>query len=188
MDVAGLTLTSERLVLSGYQPSDAAEVFAAITPPLARWMSWEAPVSQAELAEVLGGLAAKMQDGAAFDPAVIRLAATGEFLGMSGVHKLDEPEPEPGIWIKEAAHGHGYGREAVRTVIDWAATHGFASVVYPVAEANAPSRRLAEALGGEAFGARPMVKPGGARFPMVLYQIPAPCVVRDAILRDRSSP
>jgi len=174
MDLSGLQLRSERLTLSAYAPADAPEAFAAITPSLARWMSWEPPASVEALAEVLGGLSAGIKAGRAFDPAVIRLAQTGEFLGLGGIHKLDAPEPEPGIWIKEAAHGHGYGREAVKALIDWAGAElGFASVIYPVAERNAPSRRLVEALGGAEVGRRPLIKPGGAELSLVLYRIPA---------------
>jgi len=173
MDLSGLQLRSQRLTLSAYAPADAPEVFAAITPSLARWMSWEPPATVEELAVVLGSLIAQMKAGRAFDPAVIRLAATGEFLGLCGIHKLDAPEPEPGIWIKQAAHCHGYGREAVKALIDWAGAElGFVSAIYPVAEQNTPSRRLAEALGGVLVGRRPLVKPSGARLTLVVYRIP----------------
>ncbi len=173
MDLSKLELRSARLTLTPFTPSDAAEVFAAITPTLARFMSWEPPASEAELAAILTALGERMKSGEAFDPTVIRLAETGEFLGVGGIYKLDTLEPEPGIWIKEAAHGHGYGREAVKALIDWAtATLGAASAVYPADERNAPSRRLAESLGGVDIGRRPLVKPGGAALSLVLYRIP----------------
>ena len=174
VDLSTVVLRSERLTLSAYAPADAPEAFAAITPSLARWMSWEPPASVEALAEALGAVSAGIEAGRALDPATIRLTATGEFLGLGGIHKLDTPEPEPGIWIKQAAHGHGYGREAVAALVAWAGrSFGVPSVIYPVAEENASSRRLAEALGGVAAGSRPLVKPSGVRLNLVLYRIPA---------------
>ena len=68
---------------------------------------------------------------------------------------------ETGIWIKESAQGHGYGREAVAAVIKWASEKfrpsGF---LYPVVDENTPSRRLAEALGGKIIGTRQRHKTG----------------------------
>jgi RimJ/RimL family protein N-acetyltransferase len=172
MDFSRLELRSQRLTLKAFAPADAAEAFAAITPDIPRFMSWEPPASEAELAAALASLGEQTKAGRAFDPVTIRLAATGEFLGLAGIHKLDTPEPEPGVWIKQARHGHGYGREAVAALIAWAAAKlGFASVIYPVAERNAPSRRLAEALGGVLVGRRPLVKPSGVAFKLVLYRV-----------------
>jgi RimJ/RimL family protein N-acetyltransferase len=47
---------------------------------------------------------------------VIRLASTTEFLGVAGLH-IGSSEPEVGFWIKEIAHGMGYGRESIATIV-----------------------------------------------------------------------
>jgi RimJ/RimL family protein N-acetyltransferase len=106
-------------------------------------------------------------------PLVVRLQATGEFLGVAGLHNLTSAEPEVGIWIKEQAHGCGYGREAVATAIAWASRElGVAGIIYPVVVENRASRRLAESLGGVLVGTRTMRKQSGAVFDQVVYRIP----------------
>jgi RimJ/RimL family protein N-acetyltransferase len=86
---------------------------------------------------------------------VIRLNSTDEFVGAAGLHPADGTMLETGIWIKESAQGHGYGREAVAAVIKWASEKFRPSgSLYPVVDANTPSRKLAEALGGKIIGTR----------------------------------
>ena len=105
---------------------------------------------------------------------VVRLTSTGEFLGMAGLHQIGDPEPEIGIWIKEAAHGAGYGREAIAATIDWASRRlELAAFTYPVAVENRPSRRLAESVGGALVGTRQLRKPSGIILDEVVYRIPA---------------
>jgi hypothetical protein len=43
-----------------------------------------------------------------------------ECLGIAGLEEADQPTPELGIWLKEAAHGQGYGGEAIKAVAEWA--------------------------------------------------------------------
>jgi RimJ/RimL family protein N-acetyltransferase len=106
---------------------------------------------------------------------VVRLKTSQEFLGMAGLHKIRASEPEAGIWIKEAMHGKGYGREAVAAVVSFAASAlGKKAVLYPVAEVNGPSRRLAQSLDGKTIGKRLLRKSSGIEYPEVVYRIPVP--------------
>src|ERR1700744_2330157 len=61
--------------------------------------------------------------------------------------------PELGIWLKEAAHGQGWGTEAIKAVAEWA-TKNLAkeSFLHTVAVENLASRRIAEKLNGEIVG------------------------------------
>jgi RimJ/RimL family protein N-acetyltransferase len=100
---------------------------------------------------------------------VIRLKNTRECLGVTALERPADASPELGIWMKEAAHGRGYGREAIEALVRWASvtidSDGF---LYPVAVENTPSRRIAERLGGEIIATRP-----GAKYDSVIYRIPA---------------
>jgi RimJ/RimL family protein N-acetyltransferase len=74
---------------------------------------------------------------------------TQEFLGGCGISNLTSTTPELGIWIKKAAHGNAYGREAVHGLKQWADTHlVYEYLIYPVDRKNIPSRKIAESLGG----------------------------------------
>ncbi|MBQ7528921.1 GNAT family N-acetyltransferase [bacterium] len=73
---------------------------------------------------------------------------TGEFLGCAAVLALKRSVPELGIWLKESAWGHGYGREAVAKLLDWIfAYKDYKYVLYACDRDNLASRRLAESFG-----------------------------------------
>ncbi|MBV8663828.1 MAG: GNAT family N-acetyltransferase [Hyphomicrobiales bacterium] len=164
-----IVLASKRLNLRPFKPEDASETFAAITPGVTRFMSWEPPATSEAFAEVWRAWLPAITAGTDLH-LVIRLRSNGEFFGLVGLHGIDDPAPELGVWIKETAHGHGYGREAVKTVIAWASPRfDIGHFVWPVAEANLPSRRLAEALNGAIDGSASRTK-----FTAAIYRIPAP--------------
>ncbi|HMQ47538.1 MAG TPA: GNAT family N-acetyltransferase [Saprospiraceae bacterium] len=72
-----------------------------------------------------------------------------DFLGYVGIHSVDSPYPEFGIWIKASAHGHAFGLEAIDTLKAWAELNlDFEYLRYPVDVRNYPSRRIPEKLGG----------------------------------------
>jgi RimJ/RimL family protein N-acetyltransferase len=74
---------------------------------------------------------------------------------MASFEDADSVSPELGLWLKESAHGQGFGREVVAALIKWGhATLGKNSFIYPVAVQNTASRRIAEKLHGEIIGNR----------------------------------
>ena len=82
---------------------DAEEVFECISPATARFMRWEPPKSLKEYkAHRKARLQANDQSVYSF---VIRRNDTMECLGIAGVDEADQPTPELGIWLKEAAYG-----------------------------------------------------------------------------------
>lgn len=164
-----LLLSSGRLTLRAFQPDDAPDIFASITPGLTRFMSWEPPATPETFAAVWRTWLPAIAAGTDLH-LVIRAGPSGEFLGLAGLHGIGDAAPELGIWIKEAAQRHGYGREAIETVMAWAAPRfEVRHFLWPVAEANLPSRHLAAALGGEIVGSAPHPK-----YTALLYRISAP--------------
>ena len=162
------TIDSPRLRLRPFAAADAEEVFAAITPGLTRYMAFEPPPSKEAFAAVWQAWLPTIADGTDIT-FVIRRHDNGDFLGLAGLHRTTDAEPELGIWIAEAMHGHGYGREAVAAV--WLSASErlrCAAFRYPVAEQNRSSRRLAECLGG-----RPVARERGVKYAAIVYRIPA---------------
>jgi RimJ/RimL family protein N-acetyltransferase len=173
-DLTGTAFASARLSLRAFAAADAHEIFAAASPTISRFMTWDPPPSLAAFAEIWPDWLRRMSAGSELH-LVIRLASTGEFLGVAGLQAIGVSEPTVGLWIKEAAHRRGYGRETIAAIIDWAAAHvGAAAVTYPVVEQNLASRRLAESLRGVVIGAKELRKTSGAVFREVVYRIPAP--------------
>lgn len=172
MDLRKTVLSSMRLSLKAFTPDDAAEVFDAVTPTVTRFMTFEPSPSLDAFASVWGAWLPQMAAGTELF-LVVRLKSTGDFLGIVGLHGIDNSEPETGLWIKESAHGFGYGREAIATVIAWASREsGAQAFIYPVVEDNSPSRRLAESLGGVVAGTRRLRKSDTEHLEVV-YRIPA---------------
>ena len=99
---------------------------------------------------------------------VIRRLDNRECLGMASFEGADSVSPELGLWLKETAHGQGFGREVVAALVKWGhATLGKGSFIYPVAIQNTASRRIAEKLHGEIIGNRKNPK-----YDSVVYRIP----------------
>ena len=160
-----ILIQSARLQLSPFTMADAEEVFQCITPAIARYMRWEPPQS---FNEYKANREARLlaNDDSVFS-FVIRRNDTMECLGLAGLDEADQPTPELGIWLKEAAHGHGYGGEAIRAVAEWATkTLAKESFLYPVAVENIASRRIAERLNGEIVGTR-----RNPKYESVVYKI-----------------
>ena len=160
-----IVIQSPRLQLSLFQMRDAPEVFGCITPAIARFMPWEPPAWAEYMTRCERRVQAPEANRFSF---VIRRLDNAECLGMASFEDADTDSPELGLWIKESAHRQGFGSEIVAALVDWGhAFLGKASFIYPVAEQNTASRRIAEHLGGEIIGSRTNPK-----YDSVIYRIP----------------
>ena len=93
-----MVISTPRLELRPLTPEDAAEIFAAITPELTRFMAWELPVSPAAMARSQSHQISAMAAGSDLHLG-IRLKDRGEFLGRAGLHAIGSAEPELGkLW------------------------------------------------------------------------------------------
>jgi RimJ/RimL family protein N-acetyltransferase len=162
-----IVIQSRRLQLSQFQMIDAQEVFGCITPGIAKFMPWEPPSWSEYVSRCEKRVRAPEPNKFSF---VIRRSDNSECLGMASVEGTDSVSPELGLWLKESAHGQGFGREVVAALIEWGhGTLGKQSFIYPVAVQNAASRRIAESLRGEIIGSRTNPK-----YESVVYRIPSP--------------
>ena len=159
-----IVIQSPRLRLSQFQMRDAPEVFGCITPAIAKFMPWEPPSWSEYVTRCEKRVQAPEPNKFSF---VIRRLDNGECLGMAGLERADSVSPEVGLWLKESAHGQGFGREVVTALVEWGrATLGKASFIYPVAVQNTASRRIAEKLHGEIIGNR-----RNPKYDSVVYRI-----------------
>ncbi|MDQ0467364.1 GNAT family N-acetyltransferase [Labrys wisconsinensis] len=172
MNMTETVLFSERLCLEAFEPADAAETFACATTTLTRFMAFDPSPTRKAFAEVSRGWIPKMAGGTDLF-LVARSRSTGEFAGMLGLHRIGNPEPVVGVWIKEAWHGLGYGHEAVRALVAWAGEAlGVEAVTYSAVEQNHPSRKIADRLGGAMVRTSCLKKTGGIEYKLIVYRIP----------------
>lgn len=168
MNPRTIAIRSERLLLRPFSASDAEEAYVSITPTLTRFMAFDPPPSRAAFETVWRRWLQEIEDGSDLT-FVLRHHENARFVGLAGVHGARSCEPEVGIWVREPDHGHRFGREAVRAIVEWGASAlGVSAFRYPVAEDNHPSRRIAETLGGDVIGHEPTPK-----YRSVIYRIPA---------------
>lgn len=174
MQLLDTVIESDRLRLTPTTADDADTIFETFTADVTRYMFPEPPRRPQDTLEFIRKSREATEAGANLQLTISSKSA-GEFLGCCGLHGHESVRvPELGVWIKQQAHGHGYGKEAVVALVSWAVDHldinGF---VYPVDRRNAASRRIPEALGGHIVSATMTAGLGGNRLEIVTYRIDA---------------
>jgi RimJ/RimL family protein N-acetyltransferase len=152
-----VTLTTTRLVIRRFQPDDA-EALAAYRsdPTVARYQSWQAPLSTEEATELVGVLAAG--DPAApgwFQHAVAR-RDDDVLIGDVGVNRHDNGmQAEIGFTLARSSWRQGYAYEAVSRVLEHLfRVDGLLRVSADCDARNQASARLLDRLGFHREGLR----------------------------------
>jgi RimJ/RimL family protein N-acetyltransferase len=96
---------------------------------------------------------------------------TQEFLGVCGILRLKMPHSEMGIWLKKSVHGHGYGKEAIGGLKQWAEENlNYEYIIYRADRLNLPSQKVAESLGGKISGCDTKTKTSGQILNLLEYR------------------
>lgn len=170
-DLLGVTLHTERLELAPVSDEFVQEMFNEFTQEITTYMHPRAPQHIGEIQDFVTASQDGMRMGKELVCSFFR-KDTHEFLGNSGLHDIDTPHPELGIWLKKSAHGNKYGREAVAALKQWADQNvDYEYITYPVAKENASSRKIAESLGGVVAKEYEHTNMTGFTWPYVEYHI-----------------
>ncbi|MEW2139040.1 GNAT family N-acetyltransferase [Streptomyces sp. NPDC005409] len=143
------TLTTERLVLRPFVPSDEDEVYAAAQDPdIQRWTMVPSPYEREHAHSFVNEIVPNgWRDGTAH-PFAVRLGAEGPLVAAIGVHVHGPGSYEVGYWAVKEHRGKGYMTEAVRAVARWAFTElGVVRLEWRAEVGNAASRAVAERAG-----------------------------------------
>ncbi|MFE7613644.1 GNAT family N-acetyltransferase [Streptomyces celluloflavus] len=121
-----LTLTTDRLVLRPFEPSDAAAVHAACQEPdIPRWTSVPSPYGLQDAERFVGTASSEgWRDDTTYGFAVTT-KADGSLVGAMALVRLaqlrtPERQAELGYWTTKEHRGQGYTAEAARAVARWA--------------------------------------------------------------------
>ena len=172
-DLLELTIEGERVRLVTISGKFEEDIFSEFTSDITRYMF---PKPADDIAETRAFIADSLQGmKAGKNIQLVILKDDGEFLGCCGLHGgSDVSKPELGIWLKQDAHGHGYGREAIHTLVKWVQENiRLTSFIYPVSKENTPSRNIPISLGGRVIGERVEKGQAGNVLDEVIYEIPA---------------
>ncbi|MEU3408602.1 GNAT family N-acetyltransferase [Streptomyces sp. NPDC006670] len=143
------TLSTPRLSLRPFAPSDAQEVYAACQDPeIQRWTLVPSPYEREDAESWVNGFApAAWREDRAYTFAV-RLGEDGPLVASVGVHVRGPGTYEIGYWTAKEHRGRGYMAEAVEGVARWLFTEvGAGRLEWRAAVGNTPSRAVAEKAG-----------------------------------------
>lgn len=149
MDNSDITIKTKNLCLKGITLDYKDIIFKEFTAEITTYMFPRPAEEIEETIEFIETSIKKNKNGSELQ-IVILDKGNEDFLGCGGLHHINGKTPELGIWIKKSAHGHGYGKEAMVALKEWADKNlDYEYILYPVAEKNYPSKRIPEFLGGK---------------------------------------
>lgn len=159
VELDGLVLESERLVLRPWLPADAEAIAAALSPPqMHRFLSLPRPyttaAARAFVHDVSAAESGERAAGIGIDCAVVERTG-GTLVGSASLRLPYRMRPcDIGYWIAPAAQGRGYASEATRTLAGWAFGQGVHRVELHLDVRNIASARVALAAGFSFDGVR----------------------------------
>ena len=172
LDFRGVVINAERVRLQAINRAFTEEIYQNFTPEITEYMMPAPPAERADTEAFVESalLALDRRDDLHL---IICLRDGGEFLGVCGLYSRGHPtEPELGIWLKKAAHGHGYGLEAITALKKWAESQlEYERLLFPVDRRNTPSRRIPEKLGGRIIAEKKMTSMSGTELDLVILGI-----------------
>jgi RimJ/RimL family protein N-acetyltransferase len=126
-DLAGVALTTGRLILKEMEPQDIDAVTAICQDPeIQRWTLVPSPYTRADAVTFITEISPAGRAAGTDAAFGIYHATTGELLGAVGLHGIKAADAthtavaEIGYWLAPAARGNGYVTEAVQAVCRWA--------------------------------------------------------------------
>ncbi|MFF4955041.1 GNAT family N-acetyltransferase [Streptomyces chattanoogensis] len=149
-----VTLTTERLFLRPFAPSDAAAVHAACQEPdIPRWTTLPSPYGLEDAEQFVGSTAPEgWRTDTGYSFAVVS-RADGSLVGAMSLIRLallraPERQAEIGYWTAREHRGKGYTAEAAREVVRWAfADLGVERMEWLAEAGNVGSRAVARKVG-----------------------------------------
>jgi ribosomal-protein-alanine N-acetyltransferase len=172
LSLLNLSIAGERVRLVPTTHDHAEAIFREFSEEITRYMYPRPAARMEETLDFIERSRERMAAGANLQLTILS-RETGEFLGCCGLHGESNPKsPELGIWVKRAAHGRGYGREAIVALVRWASDNLVVDhILYPVDRNNLASRKIPESLGGTIVAEKSDVGHGGNPLDLVIYRL-----------------
>lgn len=171
MNLIDVEIQTERLSLKAMDKSYISHIFNDFTKDITTYMYPQPSGNIKDSEQFVMSSIEGLQSGTNLQLVIIDKSSQ-EFLGCCGLHQLNNNEPELGIWLKKSAHGHSYGLEAIKGIIDWTRTNmNYDHLKYPVDRQNLPSKRIPEYFKGKVVKEYILKNMEGKELDIVEYQI-----------------
>ena len=168
-----MKIMTSRLKLNPIDMTCAEDVFKHFSPDVCRYMYPKPADDINETIAFIQNCMTNYEMGKEIVFAAHLNKENNEFIGCMGIHKIDTEYPELGIWTKTTVHGHGYGKEGMDALINYAKTNlNIKSLSYPVDRRNIPSRKIPESNGGILVNREHQVGAQGNELEIIEYRIP----------------
>ncbi len=171
LDIKTFKIETENLLLVPVSMDYVEEMFKEFTDEITKYMYPPTPKEIKETASFVTFAINKFLEGRDITVVILN-KDTKEYIGNAGLHYMNTKTPEFGIWMKKGVHGHGYGKETITALKEWADKNlDYEYIKYPVAEENIPSRKIPESLGGKEMNKYSQVNGNGVALNIVEYYI-----------------
>lgn len=149
MDTSSITIETKNLCLKGITLEYQDDIFGEFNKEITTHMFPKPAEKVEETVEFINTSIKENKEGSNFQIVILHKESK-DFLGCGGIHHIDRKTPELGIWIKQSAHGHGYGKEAVIALKEWADKNlDYEYLLYPVVDKNYASKKIPEFFGAK---------------------------------------
>lgn len=171
MNFLNLKISTARLLLLHISMEYKEDIFLEFSVEITKYMHPRSPKNISETEAFINNSIAGIKN-ATHIGLVILNKENQDFLGCAGIHDIKQKDPELGIWLKKAAHGHKYGQEAITAIKNWAEQNlDYNYLRYPVDKANIASRKIPESLGGNLADEYDKINLSGNILHIVEYRI-----------------
>ncbi len=144
MDTSKIIIETERLYIKSITFEYAKEMFEELNDKITTYMYPRPADNIQETENFIRKSIKENVEGSNFQTIIIEKNNL-EFLGCAGINKINTKTPELGIWIKNSAHGNGYGKETIVYLKKWADKNlNYKYLLYPVDINNIASRKIPE--------------------------------------------
>lgn len=172
MDLSYLKIETERLLLVPISMEYKEDIFREFRGDVIKYMFAPAPDTIEDIEKLIKKWRRQLKNGTRLFMGITK-KDSGEFLGCAALEDINKKNPEAGGWLKKSAHGEHYGQEAIAALKNWADENlEYDCIIWPCAEVNLASRKVAESLGGKVI--KKYEKKNGKReiYSYVEYRIP----------------
>ena len=145
-DYSTISIRTDRILLQTITEDYTEEIFREFNAEITTYMH---PAPAQDMEETLRFIQVSMERmRVGQNILTVILSPDGDqFLGCAGLHQPHTQTPELGIWLKKAAQGNAYGKEAIHALKAWADQHlNYKYLLYPVDKNNYASRRIPESF------------------------------------------
>jgi len=170
-DLEVLKIESDRLILLPIDLEFKADLFQNFTEEITILMFPKSPESIQETAAFIEKSIEQRNNKTDLVLTIFN-RENKEFLGNCGIHRINTDTPELGIWLKKSAHGNGFGKEAIRTLKNWADLNlKYQYLLYPVDRNNIPSRKIPESFAAKIYRNYEQISQSGKVLDLLEYRI-----------------